>query len=68
MKLYEKSEDLRIYAIVEISARGKMGIVMTGTSRQSIKGALTRMMIARTARRTQLVLATFAVLPGVKAE
>jgi hypothetical protein len=58
VKLYEKVEDLRIYAIVEVNKRGKMGIVMTGSSRKGLKPALGRMMIGP--RRTTFEIVEFA--------
>lgn len=61
MNLYSNPEDLRIYAIVEVRKRGKMGIVMTGTNRNQMKGAFNRMRAVRTVRQTQLSFLVFAV-------
>ena len=66
MKLYERLEDLRIYAIIEVSRRGKMGIVMTGAHKNEMKSAFTRMCAGRTKRQSKLTFLVFAVFSPVE--
>jgi hypothetical protein len=61
MKFYENPEDLRIYAIVEVRKRGKMGIIMTGTDKQDMRGTFNRMCAARTKRMSKLSFLVFSV-------